>query len=131
MPKINFTIPLSGFGTFFTTIVMSFPPYLSNIFLIPITIKLMETIHNHATGVKTMIKNIPIPIPKIQPASTFFNFRSPHFLNISFPPYYILLNFIKLCEQKGLICCRLCDIVIDNIKKEVKHGKINCKKSNS
>ena len=86
IPKINFTIPLNGLGTFFTTIVMSFSSYLSNIFLIPITIKLIETIHNHAIGDKTIIKNIPIPIPNIHPAKTFFVFLQQHFLNNIFLP---------------------------------------------
>ncbi len=82
IPKINFTIPLKGFGTFFTTIVMLVSPYLSNIFLIPVMINPMEIMHNHAVGGKMSMSNIPIPAPKIQPAIIFLHFLK----NISLPP---------------------------------------------
>lgn len=82
IPKINFTIPLKGFGTFFTTIVIFLSSYLSNIFLIPVTINPMEIIHNHAVGGKIRMSNMPIPAPNMQPAMIFLHFLK----NISFPP---------------------------------------------
>ena len=73
IPKINFTIPLNGLGTFFTTIVILLLLYFSKTFFIPIIINPIEIIHNHAVGGKKKKKNIPIPAPNMQPAIIFFN----------------------------------------------------------
>ena len=85
MPKINFTIPLNGFGTFFTTIVIISPPYFSHTFFIPIMIKAIELMHIHAVGGKIKMSNIPTPNPKVKPASILFHLHD--FLkNIFLPP---------------------------------------------
>lgn len=127
IPKMNFTIPLKCFGTFFTTIVIVFPPYLSNIFLIPVMINAIEMIHNHAIGGKIKISSIPSPIPRTKPANILFHLHD--FLkNIFYTSLLILYEFYQNYVNKKIdLFFYLC---YDIIEKEVdKNGKNDCKKS--
>ena len=124
---MNFTIPLKCFGTFFTTIVIVFPPYLSNIFLIPVMINAIEMIHNHAIGGKIKISSIPSPIPRTKPSNILFHLHD--FLkNIFYTSLLILYEFYQNYVNKKIdLFFYLC---YDIIEKEVdKNGKNDCKKS--
>ena len=72
IPKINFTKPLNGFGTFFTTIVKTLPPlYFSNKILIPPMTKPTPIMQSHAFKGRNNTSTIPSPNPIKQPGKNF------------------------------------------------------------
>ncbi len=90
IPKINFTILRNPLGTFFTTIVILFLPYLENKYLIPpinIPIPIMNI---QAHGGRNNIKSVATPKPINIPAIIFLNLQK----NILSPPF--LYNIYEL-----------------------------------
>lgn len=75
IPKINLTKPLKNFGTFLTTIVITFPSYLPSKNFMPPTSIPIPIMHIQAIGGRNNTNKVPIPKPIKIPASIFLNLQ--------------------------------------------------------
>ena len=105
IPKINFTIPLKNFGTFFTTIVIIFLLFYEHNHIKP-TLTTTTPIMNSQPDIGSNNTNkIPKPSPIRQTANVFFNI-----LHIILPPiicilYYLFFIFVTIYVMYILAVC--------------------------